>query len=37
MLVKDADIIVAVGEQVRMTSLTESQLSTTGEQSFKVK
>ena len=36
MLIKDADLIVAVGKQVRMTSLTESQLSTTGEQSFKV-
>jgi len=36
MLVKDADLIVAVGKQVRMTSLTESQLSTSGEQSFKV-
>ena len=37
MLVKDADLIVAVGKQVRMASLTESQSSTTGEQSFKVK
>jgi len=36
MLVKDADLVVAVGKQVRMTSLTESQLSSTGEQSFKV-
>lgn len=37
MLIKDADLIVAIGKQVRMTSLTESQLSTTGEQTFKVK
>ena len=36
MLIKDADLIVAVGEQVRMTSLTEAQLSPTGEQTFKV-
>jgi len=36
MLVKDADLIVAVGKQVRMSSLTESQLSATGEQTFKV-
>lgn len=36
MLIKDADLIVAVGKQVRMTSLTESQLSTAGEQTFKV-
>jgi hypothetical protein len=37
MLIKDADLIVAVGKQVRMTSLTESQLSTAGERSFKVR
>jgi len=36
MLVKDTDLIVTVGKQVRMTSLTESQFSTTGEQTFKV-
>lgn len=36
MLIKDADLIVAVGKQVRMTSLTESQLSDAGEQTFKV-
>ena len=36
MLIKDADLIVAVGNQVRMTSLTESQLSTAGERAFKV-
>ena len=36
MLIKDADLIVAVGNQVRMTSLTESQLSAAGEQTFKV-
>lgn len=36
MLVKDADLIVAVGKQIRMTSLTESQPSATGEQTFKV-
>ena len=37
MLIKDADLIVAIGKQVRMTSLTESQLSTAGEQNFKVR
>ena len=37
MLIKDADLIVAVGKQVRMTSLTESQLNTTGEKTFKVR
>lgn len=36
MLIKDADLIVAVGKQLRMTSLTESQLSPAGEQTFKV-
>ena len=36
MLIKDADLIVAVGKQLRMTSLTESQLSAAGEQTFKV-
>jgi len=36
MLIKDADLVVAVGKQVRMTSLTESQLGTAGEQTFKV-
>jgi hypothetical protein len=36
MLIKDTDLVVAVGEQVRMTSLTESQLSAAGEQTFKV-
>jgi len=36
MLIKDADLIVAVGKQVRVTSLTESQPSTPGEQTFKV-
>ena len=37
MLIKDADLIVAVGKQVRMMSLTEPQLSTAGEQTFKVR
>ena len=37
MLIKDADLIVAVEKQVRMTSLTESQPSTPGEQTFKVR
>ena len=37
MLIKDADLIVAVGKQVRVTSLTESQPSTPGEQTFKVR
>jgi len=37
MLIKDADLIVAVGKQVRMTSLTESQPSTAGEKTFKVR
>ena len=37
MIIKDADLIVAVGKQVRMTSLTESQLSAAGEQTFKVR
>lgn len=36
MLIKDADLIVAVGKQVRMTSLTEPQPSTAGDQTFKV-
>lgn len=36
MIIKDADLIVAVGKQVRMTSLTESQLSAAGEHTFKV-
>lgn len=36
MLLKDADLIVAVGKQVRMMSLTESQLGVAGEQTFKV-
>jgi len=36
MLIKDADLVVAVGKQVRMTSLTESQLGTAGERTFKV-
>lgn len=36
MLIKDADLIVAAGKRVRMTSLTESQLSAAGEQTFKV-
>lgn len=36
MLIKDADLIVAVGKQVRMTSLIESQSSTAEEQTFKV-
>ena len=37
MLIKDADLIVAVGKQVRMTSLTESRLTPAGERTFKVK
>ena len=37
MLIKDADLIVAVGKQVRMMSLTESQLGAHGEQTFKVR
>ena len=36
MLVKDADLIVAVGKQVRMMSLTESRLDTTGSRTFNV-
>ncbi|KAF9782863.1 hypothetical protein BJ322DRAFT_1073133 [Thelephora terrestris] len=35
MLIKDADLIVAVGKEVRMTSLTEFQLSASGGQTFK--
>jgi hypothetical protein len=37
MLIKDADLIVAVGKEVRMTSLTEFQLSASGGQTFKVR
>lgn len=37
MLIKDADLIVAVGKQVRMTLLTDSPLSATEEQTFKVR
>lgn len=37
MLIKDADLIVAVGKEIRMTSLTEFQLSASEEQAFKVR
>ena len=36
MLIKDADLIVAVGNQVRMMSLTEPQPNTARERTFKV-
>ena len=37
MLIKDADLIVAVGKEIRMTSLTEFQLSASEDQGFKVR
>lgn len=36
MLIKDADLVVAIGKTIRMTSLTDSRLNGTAKQSYKV-
>lgn len=36
MLIKDADLVVAIGKSIRMTSLTDSRLNANSKQSYKV-